>query len=398
MDFDISILFALLKCELSGEKVDEKIKIQLSSELAEKLLPLASKLGVAQIITQTFISNGLLPENHPLIEKFKTYRMGAFYRYTQFEYERNRMYKALEDAKIPFIPLKGSVMAKFYPQPYMRISGDVDILIEPGNCERAISVLKDTLNYTLEQGTSLHDYQLLSPGGVHLELHHTLIEKESLPKSSELLSEIWKYTQKYEGWNFYTEMSPEIFMCYHIVHMAKHFLKGGCGLKMFIDMWLIKRNFSIDNTALKKMLEEIGLIDFFGCCSSLIEVWFGDEEHTSATKEMQNFVFSQNSDVCAEISEAVAFIKGEKNKKSYFSLFFLPRKSMEIIYPNVKRKPFLLPVYYIYRGLRIFDKRKKQRVDNAVSRAKSVDGKNIEGRIKFLKNIGIDTAIKEHRG
>lgn len=36
--------------------------------------------------------------------------------------------KALTDARIPFLPLKGIVIRKLYPKPWMRLSGDICIL------------------------------------------------------------------------------------------------------------------------------------------------------------------------------------------------------------------------------------------------------------------------------
>ena len=48
--------------------------------------------------------------------------MIAIYRYEKINYELNRLRSALNEAQIPFIPLKGSVLRQYYPEPWMRTS------------------------------------------------------------------------------------------------------------------------------------------------------------------------------------------------------------------------------------------------------------------------------------
>lgn len=48
--------------------------------------------------------------------------MIAIYRYEKINYELNRLRSALNEAQIPFIPLEGSVLRQYYPEPWMRTS------------------------------------------------------------------------------------------------------------------------------------------------------------------------------------------------------------------------------------------------------------------------------------
>ena len=43
---------------------------------------------------------------------------------------------ALEKAQIPFVPLKGSVIRKYYPEAWMRTSSDIDVLVHKEDVEK----------------------------------------------------------------------------------------------------------------------------------------------------------------------------------------------------------------------------------------------------------------------
>ena len=58
--------------------------------------------------------------------------------------------KALSEAGIPFLPLKGIVMRRLYPKPWMRLSGDIDILIKEADKKRIYDIFTNQLQYRLE--------------------------------------------------------------------------------------------------------------------------------------------------------------------------------------------------------------------------------------------------------
>ena len=87
--------------------------------------------------------------------------MTAFYQSQQRKYVLNEIVKCFDAAKILNIPLKGSVICDYYPEPWMRSSCDVDILIKNEDSERAIACLSK-LGYTykrrfLDKGNGLQE-------------------------------------------------------------------------------------------------------------------------------------------------------------------------------------------------------------------------------------------------
>ena len=51
--------------------------------------------------------------------------------------------EALEKAEIPFLPLKGSVIRKYYPEPWMRTSCDIDLLIHKEEADNVVNLFTE---------------------------------------------------------------------------------------------------------------------------------------------------------------------------------------------------------------------------------------------------------------
>ena len=137
----IQTLFALLRSALSGTSLTAEELNNYSQDLLPGLLQISSHHDVDHLLVFGLKQNQLVPEERRDIEKciFK-----AVYRYERIKYEYESLCTALEKAKIQFIPLKGSVIRRHYPQAWMRTSCDIDILVHREDLERTISYLTET--------------------------------------------------------------------------------------------------------------------------------------------------------------------------------------------------------------------------------------------------------------
>ena len=50
-------------------------------------------------------------------------------------------------------------------------------------------------------------------------------------------------------------MTKEDFYIYHVIHMAKHFLNGGIGIKHFLDLYIMNKNKYIESAKVDSCLE-----------------------------------------------------------------------------------------------------------------------------------------------
>ena len=184
----INILFKLLSSAICGTKLTEKEMGEYSPELLVDLLKVAKKHDVAHLLALGLRQNGLLSKDDSNVENhiFK-----ALYRYEQIRYEHENLCDALEKAEIAFIPLKGSIIREYYPEPWMRTSCDIDVLVHQKDLDRAVAYLTENLQYTLH-GRATHDVSLFTPMGVHVELHFDLVEEGRANDAIEVLSAVWE--------------------------------------------------------------------------------------------------------------------------------------------------------------------------------------------------------------
>ena len=84
---------------------------------------MSAKHDVIHLLALGLKQNELISKENSEIEK---YILKAVFRYERLRYEYNNLCDALEKAQIPFIPLKGSVIRKYYPEAWMRTSCDID--------------------------------------------------------------------------------------------------------------------------------------------------------------------------------------------------------------------------------------------------------------------------------
>ena len=150
------ILFALLRHQICGEEIGEEVKQALTPERLEKVYKLATSHDLAHLAGQSLSQLGLLGEDE-VSGKFKKKAMQAVYRYVQVNFEYEQICATLEEAKIPFIPLKGSVLRHYYPEPWMRTSSDIDVLVTPENLDAAAAVLTEKLGY---QAGKKHEHDI----------------------------------------------------------------------------------------------------------------------------------------------------------------------------------------------------------------------------------------------
>ena len=120
----INIMFALIRSAVGAKDLDDKERELFRTIELPALMSLADKQDVAHLVSWALKQNSLV--NSVALDRaiFK-----AVYRYESIDYEYERLCVSLEDAKICFMPLKGSVIRKYYPEPWMRTSCDIDILV-----------------------------------------------------------------------------------------------------------------------------------------------------------------------------------------------------------------------------------------------------------------------------
>ena len=368
-----SVIQTMINCiadEVCGQ--NEKIVLpEVSARFLIEVYNLSKAHNVAHLVGDTLNKSGVFENLHVDIdeneqaaiakvkEKFDEQIFTAVYRYENINYELERLKETLEEAKIPFIPLKGSVIRKYYPEPWMRTSCDIDILVREEDLKRAKKAICEKLGYKMSSERTQHDITLYSTNGVHLELHYTLIEDDSFPKADRILDKCWDYAYNDGDREYLKSFKDSFFYFYHILHMAKHIKGGGCGVRPFLDLWILNHNEENHESERNELLSESGIQKFAKVAEIISEKWFSlkanqnsgivqTNEENKLIEELSDYVI--NGGVYGTTKNRVAVQRADKSKTGYFlSRIFLPYRDLSMLYPNLEKHKVLFPFYEIRR-------------------------------------------------
>ena len=375
------VFFDLIKSEITGDPLENKSDF-VFDEVA--LFNLAKKHDVAHLVSDSLIRNGLVTKDKANYKKIYKEKLVAIYRDASRTDFYEEIAKIFSTAQIEYIPLKGILIRELYSESWMRSSCDLDILIHEEDLEKATTVLIEC-GLSTDNKRNYHDVSFFRNKN-HLELHFNICENnEQLDK---LLKDVWNYTYSVNGYELREE--KEFFAFHHIAHMAYHFLSGGCGIRPFIDLWLMRQKHYYDDDGLIVLLNECELKPFYDSVCDLIDVWFGKKEHTELTKVMSDYIISGGVYGNEDNSNTVKIAMNKGSKIKYlFKLAFMPYENMCALYPLLRKHRIFLPFCYIHRlFLKIFGKDNK-RVRSRIQNIKQYDKNNVNIKVRLLEELNL---------
>ncbi len=381
----IQILFALLRSAICGTKLTEEENKLYSPELLSDLIKLSSKHDVVHLLVLGLKQNELIPKERGDIEQ---YIFQAVYRCERSTYEYDHLCAALEKAQIPFLPLKGSVIRKYYPEPWMRTSCDIDVLVRENDLQRAVSCLSNNLAYRSEAQNS-HDVSMFSQSGVHIELHYDLVEDGRANNSSEILKNVWDMSAVRDGYAFWHEMSDELFYFYHIAHMAKHLEIGGCGIRPFIDLWILDRVQGADEGKRNELLRRGNLLKFAETARRLSQIWFENERYDNVSQQMEEYIL--RGGVYGSHKNRIIVQQQKEGGRIRYALsrIFIPYDVIKFQYPILQKHRWLTPFMEVRRWFKLVFRGRAKRSFNELKFSQKLSAEQAEKTRAFLGNIGL---------
>ena len=378
-----SALFELTRMAL-GETIENTEEIRaLSPEDLISLYRLSKAHDMAHIVGE-MLSRLEIPMDESLSARFLKQQMLAVYRHERLRDTYDRLCRLFEDSHIPYMPLKGAVIRPYYKEPWMRTSCDIDILVKEEDADRAAALVGDVFGIKENYGKSFHDISLLLEGNVHLELHFNIIEE--IEPMDTVLRRVWEHADLKPG-TAYCYLQTNAFLLFHLVaHNAYHFQKGGCGIRPFVDWWLLKRCLEVDEAELSSLLGEAELSEFEKGMDDLAMVWFSGEKHTELTQQMERFLLGAGVYGSLENRVTVGREKEGGGLRYILRRIFLPMRELKKLYPRLEKAPVLYPFYTVCRWFAVlFSGRGKKAV---LEIKHSVSGSDTEAS-KMCKELNL---------
>ena len=345
------VLFCLLRYEICGVA----LPTENFSYDPDALYRLAKHHDMAHLVADALSKNGILPENENLKNAFERAHMLAVYREIQMRAVMQKIREIFCREKIQFVPLKGEVIRSLYPKPWMRTSCDIDILIHEEDLKKAEQALTEA-GFTTDGKRDYHDISFFF-GGVQLELHFHI--RENIEQVDSLLSEVWKNVAEKSDMEFLE--TPEFYLFHHIAHMAYHFLAGGCGIKPFLDLWLLRKSGDYSDEKIMSLIRKCDLVPFYLSVNHLTDVWLEGKEHTELTRQMESYILLGGVYGISGNSNAVGAVRRKGKFRYLWSVAFPSLEMMRFLYPRLRKYPILLPFYYVHRFFsKLFGKNRKR--------------------------------------
>lgn len=354
------VFFALIRFEINGDELCDEVKNLITPEMLPALFKLSKRHDLAHLISDALDKNGLLPDRTEAKKRFLQERNMAVYRIEQLRYEYEQTFAILEELQVDYLPLKGTVLRKLYPEDWMRTSADVDVLVHKADLGKIIAALQEKLEY-VQESIGAYDAVVISPTGFHLELHFDLITKYDNETANDLLANVWDYTDRV-GNSYQRIMRDDYFYYYHLAHMARHFIDGGCGVRPYVDLWLLNHKISFDKERRNALLEKGGLLKFARGSELLAEIWLNDVEHTQETLWLEDYLL--NGGVYGNHENKIVIQQGRSGGrfKYVMSRIFMPIEEMQYRYKILKKHKWLYPFMVIRRCFEIVTRGDSRRI------------------------------------
>lgn len=348
-----ALLFALIRTVICGQTPDAALKAACTPEKLEAVYALAARHDLAHLVGQA-VSQLEIPESE-ITEKCKQAAMAAFVRQLRLEQAFLRVRQVFETEGVLFIPLKGLILREYYPEPWMRTSSDMDILVRKEDLERAKELLEQHLDYRYHKQSS-HDVGLFSPEKVYLELHYSTIEDFISEKAHRVMANIWETAVPAHGFTNQLEISDELFYYYHMAHAAKHFVGGGCGVRVILDTWILENRVEHSRESREALLKEGGMWAFAQGAEKLSRIWFGEEPADRISQTMEQYILTGGNFGTLENKVSVNQTKQGGKFRYAMSRIFLPYHTLKHQYPILQKYKILFPFYQVVRWCKLLFK------------------------------------------
>lgn len=287
-----------------------------------------------------------------------------------------------EKEGIKTVLLKGYFMKQMYPQSDFRTMTDIDILVKKRDFKKIEKIFLE-LEFNKKdviKSSEIH----FSKGLLYCEIHANLNERPD----DFYYDDVWDKVVLREGYSSIYRMKPEDFYIYMVYHAAKHFAKGGIGIRMAMDVYIcLEALNNLDSDYIESELKCLGLYDFEKSFRELSLNWFSNNE--TEINDLGEFIL-----YCSTFGKReIHFYQDSKRTKGFYwaKQVFLPLDKLKRRYAYLEKMPFLLPFSWgQYWVTRVFIHRDLNLKEGFADRKKNLEGEDAE----FVTNLMNELKIK----
>lgn len=376
---------------LPAENVDWPAVFALAGQ--QKLLP---------IVFEAVCKSPAAAENAALFAAVKQQVIGQVLHQTVRASEFAALYQTLRAAGLHPVVVKGQLCSRLYPQTDHRISADDDILIPDGEffaCHEQLLANGLTTDTPADELPTADEVSYTKNGSpLYIELHRHLFD--SAEDAHDELNHFFADLNPVEIDGFWA-MPPHEHLLYLLLHAYKHFVRSGIGARQFCDIGLWARAYhaEIDWQRLHEQCESAHAATFAAAAFCIAREYLGIDFDLptpwDASIDVEPLLHDTlcggvygSNDLTRLHSSTVTLnaVKASRTgeKSSVLRTVFPKREYLELRYPYLKKRPYLLPVAWAQR-LAHYAGEKKTGADSSASGSIKL----ARERIELMKRYGI---------
>lgn len=291
---------------------------------------------------------------------------------------------------VPYVILKGSAAAQYYPYPEYRIMGDIDIMTRREDLETARRQLLDA-GYVIVK--ELNREICLIKDGISVELHRRFATLND-PEKAKCLDDLI-----IENINPSHQLPDMINGLVILEHISQH-MEGGLGLRQIID-WMMFADKCLPDEKwpeFSRFAKEIGMDKLAIVTTRMCEIYLGLPEH--------GWCAGADPELCGQLMDYVMLCGNFGNKKTSetnisenaFAYASTPKAVFTLLqqqglknWKAAGKHPFLRPFAWIYQAMRYASRGLKRDRPVARLRAEYSAGKK---RKAMFDHLGVKTVAK----
>lgn len=398
-----TLLLRLLDCALHGKTMPPQSAVGADWDA---LVQMAKSHHIESLLLDAALS---LPEDEApageLREKWQALALNEMMSQGALAIQASMLTQALEAAGVKAVMLKGMALKALYPQPDLRTMSDLDLLVAPEQQQAALAAMETAGYALLEEEPGVH--VLRGEQGLRVELHERLFDKTEtgflarLDEGTVFAVERAVREEVYCGqaWVF----PPQEHLAFLLLHMAKHLITTGFGLRQLADfsLYVQKRGGEIDFAALRAQMRSLGLE---GMLDALLEIcrqwlslpdgpWYGADMLAQGAQALLEDilsagVFGKSSKERTRSAAVVyrSFESADGDKGRLLRALFPSARTLKAPYLYARRHPWLLPVAWAHRLFNYV----RLRLTGRATRTEEVEGMRIaDERLCLLGALGM---------
>lgn len=260
------------------------------------------------------------------------------------------------------MPVKGSALRVLYPSPDMRQMSDIDLIVPPEQKAQAAALVA-SLGYRAEADLALadeHEASFHLPPFLTVELHDSPVKPED-PRAG-YYAGIWAKVQADAALPGMFHLRAEDEYLYLLVHFLQHYEDAGIGIRQVMDVYLFRQAHSEMNEGyLAREADAMGIRPMRQAIEALADHCFSGAagEADPEIEEMEDYCILSGV-YGSRRSRSIAIMRkaqggqepGRGWKLRYlWRRLFPPVEELYRRYPQAKKTPWLLPLYWLRRLL-----------------------------------------------